>query len=439
MRDIAVTVFILSLIPFILRSPFVGLLAWVWVGIMNPHRLAWDWAYALPFSLTIACAILISLLTNRDKLQKPPPDAMVYALVAFVLWLSVSPLVSLHPEYEYPLWSRAMKIQIMVLVALLILKNRKQLDLLTLVLAFSVGFFAVKGGIFTLAESGEFRVWGPADSFIEDNNALALATLMVVPLLRYLQLHGSNRWLRIGCLVAMPLCVLSAVGSYSRGALIALLAMMVLFALKSRFKIVAGVLVCGAIVLALMVMPEQWYTRMSTIETYDVDTSAQGRINAWWMAWNLAKARFPIGGGFAIYEPDVFARYAPNPADLHAAHSIYFQVLGEHGFIGLALFLLVFLLAWRSGSWTIRHTRNVPELAWAHDFAKMLQVSLFGFAVGGAFLSLTYFDLPYYLAVMLVITRAIVGKQLASQRAAAPARLSDASDAISASRPKWQP
>lgn len=76
---------------------------------------------------------------------------------------------------------------------------------------------------------------------------------------------------------------------------------------------------------------------------YAQDSSALGRLNAWWMAFNLAKANF-FGGGFAIYNAQTFALYAPDPTDIHAAHSIYFMVLGEHGFVGLALFLLLWIL-----------------------------------------------------------------------------------------------
>ncbi len=147
---------------------------------------------------------------------------------------------------------------------------------------------------------------------------------------------------------------------------------------------------------------------MHSIQNYDQDASAGGRINAWWAAWNVAVARFPIGGGFRMWELDVFAIYAPDPLRLQGAHSIYFQVLGEHGFVGLFLFLRIYFLAWRYGAYVIRETRNRPELTWARNLAAMVQVSLFGYAVGGAFLSLSYFDLPYYLVMILVVLKGIV-------------------------------
>ena len=122
------------------------------------------------------------------------------------------------------------------------------------------------------------------------------------------------------------------------------------------------------------------------------------------MAWNLAKSNF-AGGGFDIYDASVFQRYAPNPTDIHAAHSIYFQVLGEHGFIGLILFVLIWYFVWRSAEMMRKTARNDPATKWAADLGAMSQVALIGYLVGGMFLSLAYFDLPYNILVLVVAGR----------------------------------
>ena len=139
-----------------------------------------------------------------------------------------------------------------------------------------------------------------------------------------------------------------------------------------------------------------------------------GRINAWKMAYNLACDRF-FGGGFEIYDRTVFALYAPMPDDVHAAHSIYFQALGEHGFMGLGLYILLAVLTWRKAAWILKATTGMDEFKWAANLARMIQVSMVGFAVGGAFLSLLYYDVPYYLMAIVVSTAALVEQALASK------------------------
>src|SRR2546423_11283384 len=71
MRDWLLAIITVALIPLILRSPFVGLLAWVWFAIMNPHRLAFGWARDFPFSLLISLCAFASLVLNLKQLRKP--------------------------------------------------------------------------------------------------------------------------------------------------------------------------------------------------------------------------------------------------------------------------------------------------------------------------------------------------------------------------------
>ena len=130
-----------------------------------------------------------------------------------------------------------------------------------------------------------------------------------------------------------------------------------------------------------------------------------GRINAWWFAYEVALDRPLVGGGFRTFTRDLFVQYAPAPFDWHDAHSIYFEVLGEQGFVGLALFLMLGFMSLRLGTWIIRHARNHPDLRWATDLGAMLQVSLIGYAVGGAFLGLAYFDLYYHLVVLIILVK----------------------------------
>jgi probable O-glycosylation ligase (exosortase A-associated) len=417
MRDVLLAAFICGALPFAVWRPAIGVLLWVWVSVMNPHRLTYGFAYDFGFAQVIAIATLLGLIVSRQP-KHLPVTPVTGVLFAMVLWMSVSTLFALDPTASLPLWERVLKIQVMIFVTLAVLHCKQHVQVLMWILAGSVAFYSIKGGLFTLRAGGENLVWGPWGSFIEDNNSLALATVMTIPLLRYLQLQAARRWIRHALLAAMLLSGLSALGSHSRGALLAIAAMLGFMWLKSSRKVATGLALLMLIPVAIGFMPEKWDDRMRSIQTYDEDESAMGRINSWNMAFNLAKDRPLTGGGFEIYNPEVFGRYAPNPTDLHSAHSIYFQMLGEHGFVGLLIFLLLWLLVWRDASWIDRHARRSEGWQWASDLARMVQVSLVGYAVGGAFLNLAYYDVPYYLIVALVVTRTLLEKHLRSAQPA---------------------
>ncbi|APA68544.1 putative O-glycosylation ligase, exosortase A system-associated [Janthinobacterium sp. 1_2014MBL_MicDiv] len=406
MRDIIVTIIILGSLPFILKTPAIGGLMWVWVSVMNPHTQAWGFATHLPFAFIIAITTMLSLVMTHAPRSLPLTPVSVLLLL-FTAWMNVTAPFALLPEPSWEQWNKVMKIMLMSFVVMMVIRTRQDIVRLVWVLVGSIGYYGVKGGIFTIRSGGTERVWGPEETFIGDNNSLALALIITIPLMYYLQQNTDRRWLRHGLSAAMLLSALAALGSYSRGGLLAIAAMGLFMWLKSDRKLVLGALLCLVAPLLLAFMPERWSERMDTIHSYEDDVSAMGRLNAWRMAYNLARDRF-FGGGFDVSEPVVFARYAPNPMDVHAAHSIYFQALGEHGFVGLAIYLALGIATWHTAAVIIRLTRGNAELRWAHGLATMSQASLIGFAVGGAFLSLLYFDMPYYLMAVLIATRIVV-------------------------------
>jgi putative inorganic carbon (HCO3(-)) transporter len=400
MRDLVLGPIIIGLAAYGLLHPWVGILGWTWLSIMNPHSYSWNLS-SMPVAATMAGATFLGLLLTKDRRQVFMTRETA-VLMLFMLWMCVTLPFSFDFDQSYPLWDRVMKIDMMVLVAMAVLYSREHLMALVWVLIGSIGFYGVKGGLFTLATGGSYRVWGPEGTYIEGNNEIALALVMIIPLMRFLQLTASSRWVRRGLTIAMLLCAVAALGSQSRGALLALAAMAGFLWWRGDKKLRGVVILLVAVVAMLSFMPEQWWERMGTINTYDQDNSALGRINAWSMAWNLAKSNF-FGGGFMIYEPNIFAMYAPDPLDVHAAHSIYFMVLGEHGFVGLFLFLLLWLLVWFSAGRLRTQGRNLPQTQWLSNLGAMCQVSLAGYAVGGAFLSLSYYDLPYNVLILVVL------------------------------------
>lgn len=413
MRDLALAIVIFGALPYALMRPHVGLYLYSWISYMNPHRLAFGWAMTFPWAYMLALVTLVSALFSREP-KRMPWGAELTVLALLVFWMCITTLFAFYPDLAQEQLIKVLKIQVMIFVTPLLINTKERLRGLVWVIVGSLAFFGIKGGIFTILKGGVYHVYGPEGSFIAGNNELALALLMTIPLMRYLQLTESNRWIRRGLAVGMLLTALCIVGSQSRGALVGGLAMAIFLWMKSRQKFMTAVLISVAIGLIALVMPPEWYERMATIQTYEQDGSALGRINAWWTAWNVALHRPLVGGGFEMFQPPTFDLYAPDPNRVFYAHSIYFQMLGEQGFVGLILFLLLGMLAWFTGSRVIRAAKHDPQKKWAGDLAAMGQVSLIGYAGAGAFLGLAYFDLPYHIVVIIVLSKVIL------QRDAAP-------------------
>ena len=419
MRDLVIAAVIFGSIPFILRRPHIGVLMWTWLAFMNPHRMTWGFAYDMPFAHAVALATLVGLLFTREP-KGLPWTRETALLLLFAGWMAVTTVFAAYPNEALPQLEKVGKILLMVFVTMMVIRGKERITQLMWVMTLSLAFYGVKGGIFTIMSGGVYHVWGPVGSFIEGNNEMALALVMTVPLLRYLQLTAKRAWLRHAFTLAIILTALAIVGSQSRGAFLGVIAMGAFFWLKSGNKGFTGALAAVAVVLVLTIMPQQWFDRMQSIENYQEDSSALGRLNAWKMATNLALHR-PLGGGFETFQAGMFAAYSPEPDRVHDAHSIYFEVLGEHGFVGLALFLLLGLMTWRSASAVIRACRDDPQKQWAAHLAAMIQVSLVGYASAGAFLGLAYFDYYYTLVAVVVALKALMLKQRGEAPSAAPA------------------
>lgn len=403
MRDLLILSIAFSGSIAALSQPWIGILLWTWLSIMNPHRFAYGFAYDFPVAAVAAITTLIGTLVSREK-TSPFKSTVVIVLAIFMFWITLSWVFGLSMEKDYEQWKKVMKIDFMILLALMVLRTKLHILALAWVTVGSMAILGAKGGVFTLLTGGSYHVWGPPGSFIEDNNEFALALVMTVPLVRFLQLQLSSRIGKHLLTCIMVLCVASAFGSQSRGALLAICAMAALLWWRGKNKVVVGMFMLLSGLAALAFLPDTWFSRMSTIGSYEEDLSALGRISAWWVAWNVAWV-YPFGVGFDAAVPELFALYSPTPNLIHAAHSIYFQVLGNHGFIGLGLFLTLWWQTWKSAGWLIKNSPKQQETEWCRDLGAMAQVSLAGYAVGGAFLSLAYFDLPYDVMVLVVLTQ----------------------------------
>lgn len=434
MRDVIVTLLFLAGAVIAFRRPFVGAMLWVWVGLMNPHRLGWGFAYDLPFAMAAALITVFAIMLNAKQFKWLGGGA-IRVLILMLLWMCATTITAIEPEPSFNKLIEVMKVLGMTLVVGSLVISRKQIIAFTAIMTGSLAFFGVKGGIFTITTGGAFRVWGPPSSLVNGNNELALALVMTIPLMYFMVKEVAllrelpllrkfgEKTLRLGLYASILLCAVAAIGSQSRGALLAIVAMAIMLWLRSKSKMSLGIALIVITPALFMFMPQEWVDRMHTIETYEHDGSAMGRIEAWRMAINIANDRV-MGAGFATATKLVYSMYAPDAQNVLVAHSIYFQILGDHGYIGLSIYLLFWVLTYLTAVRLMRLGKRHEDLRWIHTLGSMATVSIAGFAVGGAFLSLAYWDMPYYIMVMLLATeryakRVIAETARASERVVA--------------------
>jgi len=431
-RDIFLTLFILGLVPVALVRPHVGILLWTWIGLMNPHKLTWGFAFDFPFALIVGATTILAILISKEP-KRLPLDPPVVALLLFNVWITITTIVfSLYPDLAWGKWQTVMKIQLFIFLSMVVMQSAERIRWLVLVATYSVAYFGIKGGVYTITKGGGGMVLGPFGGFISGNTEIALAMAMTLPLMWWSRLQTQRRWLKHLILVAMILVAIAVLGSYSRGGLLAVAAMAVMLWLKSRGKLFLGIVLACLVPALATFMPEEWHRKMGTIKTYDDDSSATARLDAWQFAFNLSKDR-PIGGaGFDAFQEDAYAKWMPGARPLDS-HSVWFQILAEHGYVGLLLFVLLWILTWRVASQVRSLCRGRAELLWASDLAAMIQVALVGFWVGGSFLGLAYWDYPYILMAVAVLTKLVATRHI-EQEAAKPKGVVDGQPALGVQR-----
>jgi probable O-glycosylation ligase (exosortase A-associated) len=401
-----------GLLPLAFVQPFVGALIWCWISFMNPHREAWGFASTLPYAMICFVVTAMACVLAREP-KRLELNAVTALLLVFAVCITLTTIAGIGiPDVMWRRWNATIKTIVGALLVASLLTSRERIHALIWLMAISIGFYGVKGGIFTVMTGGGFRVMGPPDTMISDRNHMAVALLMAVPLLNYLRMQAAHYWVRILMLGAAGATLLAAVGSQSRGALLALGATAAVLWWRTKNKIVSGVLIAGCLAGILAFMPDSWSNRMNTIATYEEDASAMGRIKIWRASWLLALERPLVGAGFrAPYSQFIIDRVAPD-VNARAVHSIYFEVIGEHGFptfiVWCGLTAAGLWYAWRMG----RLARGRPDLAWAGDLGRMVQVSIVAYLVGGAFLSLSYWDFYWVLLIVTAAAHTLMMKQL---------------------------
>ena len=412
MRDLALSAVLVALLALAAARPFVGILVWSWIGFMNPHREVWGFAQTMPWGMLSLLATGAGCFIAREP-KKPALNAVTVPMLLFAAHMTLTSFTALGPSTEvWRLWERTLKILIGLQLTAAMLTDQRRIHAMIWLMVISLGFYGVKGGIFTLMTGGGFIVLGPPDSIISDRNALSVALLVVVPLMNYLRDQARDPLVRIGLVVAMVSTLMAVLGSQSRGAFIALAGSAGILWLRSNGKILSGIGIIAACVAGIMFMPDSWVERMNTIQNYQADGSAMGRIEIWRASILLAVMRPATGVGFRGMYYQHIVNMVDNRVDARSAHSIWLEVLGEHGFPGLFLWSAIIAGGLYYSFAIVRLSKDRPELKWAHDLARMSQVSIAAYALGGSFLPLQYWDLFWTLMVAVAASHALVVQQV---------------------------
>lgn len=430
MRDIALVLIVAVLLPMMFKLPAIGAYLWAWFSLMNPHKLAYGFAYSLPFAYIIALFTMSTALLS-SKRQRIPMNGLTGLWLALVVWMCVTSLFALNTtDLVFERWVFVMKIHVMLFVSLMLVVDEKQFRTLIAVVTFSVAFYGIKGGLFTVMTGGAYRVWGP-EGMLGGNNEVAVGLVALVPYLYWMRQTVARSWMKHALSVSIALCLFAVLGTQSRGALLAVVAMAAFLGFKSQHPVRMTLFMLILMAATISFMPDSWTARMSTIGSQEADTSALSRLWVWHTLWNAAVDRPLVGAGFRADDYVIFARYAPTGGEwamfsglerVWVAHSIYFQMLGEHGFVGLGLYLAFWSTVWVRAGRLATKAMSIPGLAdWLPLLMRMTQVSLVGFAVGGAFLSLAYLDLPFYFMGYVILAERLVAKALQSDVPAAHA------------------
>jgi probable O-glycosylation ligase (exosortase A-associated) len=403
-------------LPVCVVRPWMGVLVYTWLSTMNPHRLAGGAAYDMPVAKLAAVATLVGLLFTKDRYRLPQRrELALIGLLALVIMASTM-LTALEPVRAWGRAEEALKVLLMAGAALMLMQERRKLRLWLLVIALSFGALGAHGALFAFETGLRSRLFGPPESVLADNNALGFFFTMALPMLAFLRLDEEVALMRHVLLAGFALTIIALFATYSRGAFIGFVLVLPLIAVLVRFRDKPLLMMGFAACLIVYFAPKQWVERMQTITptVYKTDSSGSERMKSWYVAWRLGLDHPVLGAGCHPFSPRVYEKYLPGYSDDHDAHNHFLQMLAEHGFTGLLLFvaLLVSVLlrllgiAWRN--------RGDPQRQWLAHFAQMIGISLIAYIAGGVFINQPHSELLYQLIIAAMILDAIAATPAAN-------------------------
>lgn len=438
MRDTAVLLLLIPLVFFSIRNGYVAYLLWGWAGLASIQSYVYGFMIGVPLAQIFALIALTKFFSTKDVERSDfswNSTTVLFLIFALHITLCATFAYSGHPR-NWELATNMLKTILFCLFMPLLATSRFRIHVLLLIIAISTGFHGLVDGLKFFASGGGHQAIGIQK--FGDNNHFAMVLLMAIPLIAYAYQFSANRLVKLGFLGVLPLLIFAVIATQSRGALVCLVVLGAWFLLKSRRKFLGLLIVVACAVLMLQFAPERWVQRMDTIENASQDSSLMGRVGAWHVSSAVAIQNPIFGGGpHSIEMGSVWEEYRRSlgllgfvanmdlnglPGRGRAAHSIYFEILGDLGFVGFFVFIAILTNAFVSARTIIRVSKQAgSQFEWARSLAEMLILSVIAYAVAGALLSAAYFELPYILFMLLEVVKLHVLREtsaLANQKKA---------------------
>lgn len=442
MRDLAFVGFLLALIGFGFKRPFLFVLAYAYVDIVSPQRLTYLLLNSAPVSLIVfALAFLGWALADDKKGIGVAPRQVL--LILLLLYCGYTTMNADFPLPASEKWGWVWKAMVFAIFLPFTLRTKLRIEALLLFMVLSAASIIIVGGIKTLASGGGYGVlnlMATTNSGLYEASTLAAVAIAIIPLILWLAKFGTiypaDARVKLFAAALIFACLLIPVGTQARTGLICIgvLGILMLRHTKRRFLYLS--LVGIGLAVAIPFLPSSFTQRMDTIKGYKADNSASTRVAVW--GWTLDYVRdHPMGGGFEAYRGNklkietVAVDGAPGNAvatttveydQSRAYHSAYFEMLGEQGWPGLTLWLMIHVgglfsmerLRWR--------TRRDPEREWMSMLAGALFQAHVVYLVGALFVGIAFQPFVYML----------VGAQIGLATYAARER-----NAVAATTPGW--
>lgn len=400
-----------------LFRPLIGLYGYIWFAVMRPDVFAWS--TDRQYSLVLAVATLLGCVPYLGQVLRLFASSISRWLLVLQVIIGLSVLFAVKPELCYDNYWVFVRIILMALLIPVLVLTVEDLRYLLLLMALSIGVVGSKFGFWALLQGGVHFTVG-LGGFMSDNNNLALALVMGIPLLYYGRRLTESRNLRMLLLVMLFGTTSAVIMSHSRGGALALGAviLMVMYRSKKSFGSSIGILLMIALLLVppLYLVRETYFDRLSTIKAPSEESSALSRLAYASAAFRMWQDYPLFGVGFGTENQ---MRLWPQYVDeqfrdkAQVVHNTYLQMLADSGMFA---FLIHTLLLWGSvlamgRSATRLDRQGRADLA---TYPLLLQASLAGFGVGSLFLSRVMFDF-YYLLLMCAASWQIIERTLAEE------------------------